>query len=437
MAVISLKQWNSSCSCRSFKAQLAEQLHFLTRLTPVKLRSGRPYWLDIDQGDASEPKYQPLVGDARCQVFVLGGGITGAMLAYQLTKRGVDVLLLDQREFGHGSTAASTGLLQYEVDTPLNDLIGKVGQDHAVRSYRRGLRAVEEIEMLVAELGDPCGFSRRASLYFASNVFHYRRLKREFDCRREFGFAVDWLTRRELRDISTIPSPAAIRSHGDAQIDPFRFTRRLLKAAVQQGCRAHSGTKVIEVKELADHVRIATETGIVIADKIVYATGYATKPFLAGEEAGSLHSTYALVSEPEADFPGWPGESLIWETTRPYFYARRTDDGRAIIGGEDTSFSTDHQRDALVERKIKKLVRRFEQLFPEARFVPAYAWGGTFAETKDGLAYIGQPDDRPGAYFALGYGGNGITYSMIAAQVIADLYTGTPNRDAEIFRFGR
>lgn len=404
---------------------------------PVKLRSGRPYWLDIDQGDASEPAYQPLGGDARCQVLVLGGGITGALVAYQLTRRGVDVLLLDLREFGHGSTAASTGLLQYEVDTPLCELIQKVGPDHAVRSYRRGLQAIDEIETLVSELGDPCGFSRRESLYFASNVFHYRRLKKEYDCRREFGFAVDWLSRRQLRDISTIRSPAAIRSHGDAQVDPYRFTRRLLKTAVQQGCRAHSGTKVAQVKELAEHVRIETENGVVIADKIVYATGYATKPFLDGEEAGSLHSTYALVSEPESSFPGWPEQSLLWETARPYFYARQTADGRAIIGGEDTSFSNDHQRDSRLERKTKKLVQRFQQLFPESRFVPAYAWGGAFAETKDGLAYIGQPAERPRAYFALGYGGNGITYSVIAAQVIADLHTGTPNADAQIFRFGR
>jgi glycine/D-amino acid oxidase-like deaminating enzyme len=67
----------------------------------------------------------------------------------------------------------------------------------------------------------------------------------------------------------------------------------------------------------------------------------------------------------------------------------------------------------------------------------AFAWAGTFGATKDGLAYIGVSPEAPHAYFALGYGGNGITYSMIAARIIADLYQGVPNADAQLFRFER
>lgn len=403
----------------------------------MKLRSGLPYWLGIDQTASSQSNEVPLAGDARCEVLVLGGGITGALVAYHLTKRGVNVVLLDERDFGHGSTAASTGLLQYEVDEHLVDLIEKVGEVSAVRAYCRGLTAIDEIEALVADLGDRCGFERRESLYFASSIWHRRRLQKEYECRRKFGLDVDLMSRQELKAISTIRASAAIRSRGDAQIDPYRLTRKLIEVAMKQGLRAYPKTKVTKIEELPQHVSARTETGEVIADKVIYATGYATRPFLDGEESGSLHSTYAVVSQPLGDIPGWPKEMLIWETARPYFYARRTPDGRAMIGGEDTSFSTDHKRDGLVARKIKKLVKRFEQLFPQTKFTPEYAWAGTFAETKDGLAYIGQPPDRPRAYFALGYGGNGITYSMIAAKLLADLYSGTPNPDAEVFRFGR
>lgn len=403
----------------------------------MKLRSGQPYWLSIDQSVTPPPSDQPLQGDATCEALVLGGGVTGALIAHRLAQRGINALLVDQRDFGHGSTAASTGLLQYEVDTPLLDLIGKVGQDHAVHAYRRGLQAIDEIEEVLQELDDPCGFSRRSSLYFASSVWHWRSLRKECDCRRELGFDVDWLTREDLAAVSSVQAAGAIRSRGDAQINPYRFTRQLIEAARRHGLRAFGNTSVKEVNELPHGVEVQTTSGMIRANKIVYATGYAAKPFLDGEEAGSFHSTYAVISEPQPEYPGWPDQCLIWETARPYFYARQTDDGRALIGGGDTSFSTDHQRDELVEQKVEKLCERFASLFPDARFVPALAWAGTFAETKDGLAYIGQPDDRPRAYFALGYGGNGITYSMIAARLIADLYTGTPNPDAEVFRFGR
>ena len=76
-------------------------------------------------------------------------------------------------------------------------------------------------------------------------------------------------------------------------------------------------------------------------------------------------------------------------------------------------------------------------MFPGALFEVAYAWAGTFGETKDGLAYVGRRPERPNDYFAFGYGGNGITMSVIAARLIADDYLGRKNPDARIFRFGR
>ena len=399
----------------------------------MKLRSGKSYWIDQSPGTST---FSPLSQDLDCQVVVLGGGVTGALAAYRLVQDGAAVVLIDRREFGYGSTAASTGLLQCEVDTPLVDLIKQVGEKHAVHAYRRGLSAIDEIEGLVTGLSNSCGFTRRDSLYFASSCWHERRLKREFDCRSEFGFDVEYLPRAALADVSSIQAPGAIRSRGDAQIDPFSFTRELISGASRLGLMAHSNTTVTGIEELKDCVIVNTNGGRIQAKAIVYATGYESDQHLK-RPRGNLNSTYAVTSQPNLRVPGWPDECLIWETARPYFYARRAGDGRAMIGGADTAFSTDHQRDGLVEGKIRNLVSRFNVLFPGTEFAPEYAWAGTFAETKDGLAYIGQTNDRPRAYFALGYGGNGITFSVIAAKLISDLYAGRPNDDAAVFSFGR
>lgn len=62
--------------------------------------------------------YPTLKQDLVCGVAVIGGGITGALVAYHLIQAGVDTVLVDKRDIGHGSTSASTSLLQYEVDTP-------------------------------------------------------------------------------------------------------------------------------------------------------------------------------------------------------------------------------------------------------------------------------------------------------------------------------
>ena len=76
-------------------------------------------------------------------------------------------------------------------------------------------------------------------------------------------------------------------------------------------------------------------------------------------------------------------------------------------------------------------------MFPEIPFVTDMSWAGTFSATADGLPYIGMYPNKPNMYFALGYGGNGITFSMIAAQVIGNLITGKVDPRAELFGFDR
>jgi glycine/D-amino acid oxidase-like deaminating enzyme len=76
-------------------------------------------------------------------------------------------------------------------------------------------------------------------------------------------------------------------------------------------------------------------------------------------------------------------------------------------------------------------------MFPKIDLEVAYPWAGTFAETKDGLAYIGSLPDFPRYLFALGFGGNGITYAAVAAEIIRDQLLQRPNPAARLFRFDR
>jgi glycine/D-amino acid oxidase-like deaminating enzyme len=188
----------------------------------------------------------------------------------------------------------------------------------------------------------------------------------------------------------------------------------------------------------ATGVTLGTDRGpSVRASRVVFATGYETPEFL-DRDICRLRSTYAIVSQPLNGLNrAWRNRCLIWESGDPYFYARTTTDDRAMIGGEDEDTADPRTRDALIDAKAAALAEKFHTLMPSLRIAPEYRWAGTFAQTKDGLPYIGTADQFPRGYFALGYGGNGITFGLIAAQIIRDLFTGRRNDDAELFRFGR
>ncbi len=199
----------------------------------MDLRTGTSFWRTLDTPAVAA---ESLEGEVDCEVAVIGGGITGALVGHSLVRAGVDTVLIDRGKLGTGSTAASTGLLQYEIDVPLVELIKTVGEAHAVHAYRRGLRAIDEIAELVGTLASDCGFARRSTLYFASQPEDLAELREEYECRQYFGFDVDFWNAPQLRERTSIASPGAIYSGGDGQIDPLRLTRCLLEESRKQGC---------------------------------------------------------------------------------------------------------------------------------------------------------------------------------------------------------
>ena len=172
------------------------------------------------------------------------------------------------------------------------------------------------------------------------------------------------------------------------------------------------------------------------AKKLVIACGYESQKYIPFK-VQELQSTFAIASEPFQEKNFWYRNALIWETQTPYLYLRTTTDKRIIVGGKDIPFTNPNKRDLLIPQKAKSLEESFAKLFPEIEFKTDFKWAGTFASTKDGLPFIGPIRQRPHTYFALGFGGNGITFSVIAAVIIRDMLTGKKNKDADIFKFDR
>lgn len=393
-----------------------------------------PFWL-IRNGLGDVP--DPLPANRRCDVLVIGAGITGALVADSLTAEGLRVIAIDRRNPGLGSTSASTSLLQYDLDINLTDLIVCVGRERAVAGYRACLDGVKEIARLARGLAGDVGFSRRPGLYRASRARDAKALREESRTRRRYGLPSEVLGKEELRGIVDFDAPLALWNNVSGEVDPWRLTQALLARCAGRDFSVYGRTTALDIATRRRSVEVRTNRCVIRARHVVVAAGYEAARFLT-KPVARLHSTYAIVTEPVKSFAGWPRRCLMWETARPYSYARTTTDNRIMFGGEDIPFRDASRRDALVSAKGTTLLRKARRLFPRIEMEIAYKWAGTFGETSDGLPYVGTRGSRSDrVFFTLGYGGNGIPFSAIAAELATAYVLGRGHRYRDTFSFDR
>jgi glycine/D-amino acid oxidase-like deaminating enzyme len=402
----------------------------------MRIRSDETYWLLKNGLLTVHPSLQT---NEQCHVLIVGGGITGALMAYQCCLDGYTVVLIDKRDIAFGSTSASTSMLQYEIDEPLYSLKKKVGETKAIECYLEGVKAIDKLENIINLLKFDCGFKRKQSLYLVHSRKDTGWMKEEFEARMHAGLPVKMLTRDFIFSHYGARAEGGILSDSGASLDAYSFTHQLLQLCKQKfGLRIYDHTELVKVEYTKHGQHIAHISGNfeITFQSIIYATGYESKTQLSGKVA-NLVSTYAFVTEPIDSLPACMNETLFWDTQDPYFYLRATEDHRLLAGGCDESFKNPIRRDLLIERKEEKLAKQLAALFPQIKFTPDFSWAGTFGITKDALPYIGPYPKKPDTYYALGFGGNGITFSVMGMEIISDALANHPNRFIEYFKFGR
>jgi glycine/D-amino acid oxidase-like deaminating enzyme len=379
----------------------------------------------------------PLSRDRRCDVVVVGAGITGALVSEALTKAGLSVIIVDWRHPAHGSTSASTALIQYELDVGLAELTDNVGTQRALDTYHAAADGVKMIARVSTELKEPVGFQRRPSLYFASRARDAARLRKECAARQRARLPCEILSRRELKEIVDFDSALALWSSLGGEVDPWRLAQALFDRCAQRDFEVYGLTKVARIEPHKSYLDVQTNRGNIRSRHVVIAAGYESGRFLP-QQVAKLHSTYAIVTEPVKSFSGWGKRCLIWETARPYLYARTTSDNRIMIGGADDPFRDPKHRDARIPKKAARLLARARRLFPRIEMELAFAWAGTFAETSDGLPFIGAHPKRDARIlYALAYGANGMPFSAIAGEILTASIVGHAHRYARTFAFDR
>ncbi len=384
-----------------------------------RLKSGASPWSHA----GPKPAYQALQDNLKVDAMIIGGGITGALMGQLLAERGLSVVIVDRETPGLGSTAASTAMLQWEIDRTLSELEHLYGFERAVGIYRRSAASVAGLSKLIVANRIACNLLPRQSLFLTSNQEGAGDLLREVELRRRAGLPSRFLEHCDLFTEFELDRDAGILSRGSAEADPLLLTWGLLDIAVKQGARL-IGASVTRLHCEGGHVTAETDGSFVIEAKAaVLATGYAM-PEIDMPKLHRTTSSWALATIPQDSSALWRDQALIWEDSHPYLYMRTTPDGRIIAGGEDDDTVDPAARDAKLPEKIMAIREKMKRLWSRADTRVATAWCGTFGETSDGLPLIGPVPSMPQVYAAYGYGGNGITFSYLATQVIGAMIGG-------------
>lgn len=401
----------------------------------MDLKSNEPFWL-VKNGLLAT--YPSLKEYAKCDVLVVGGGITGSLIAHQCICDGYKTILIDKREISNGSSSATTSMLQYEIDTPLHELIEKIGEKGAVASYEACSGSIDQLGKVAQQIRSKAGFRKKDSIYFAELKKDVEGLKKEFDARKKAGFAVKWMEAEDIvKKYDLHETYGGILSKQGGSVDAFMLVHELLAYNQKKGLQVYDKTELTEVKYGSRTNEVIVSTGATIrCKKIVYCVGYESASMIK-EKFVDLISTYAIVSEVAPAVSRKYKDVLIWNTADPYVYMRTTDDGRMLIGGEDEEFRNPLKRDALIGKKEQKLLRSFAKYLPDIPFHSDFAWAGTFGETEDGLPYIGEHKSFKNSYFVLGFGGNGITFSVTGMEMVSDWLKGKKHLLTPYFAFGR
>ncbi|WP_335870209.1 NAD(P)/FAD-dependent oxidoreductase [Bacillus sp. 2205SS5-2] len=399
----------------------------------MNLKSGKLFWPSTME---SIPKYGILDENIGCDVLIIGGGMSGAFCSYFLSGTPLNVVLVERRGMAKGSTCANTGLLQFANDKALYKCIQSFGIEKGVRHYQLCKQALETLqEDIIPNLKLPTDFIPRKSLYFASDQKGVVEIEKEYEMLKKYGFPATLSSYSEKKNADFLKNKVAFFTEGDAEVNPFKLAHSLLHFAHQNGVKTYEHTEINGKQKEKDGWIFHTKSGHRIkTKKVIYSLGYEAMETVVDSNA-VIESSYAITTNKIGNVVEWPDQALIWETARPYFYARRTIDERIIIGGLDEPTKDIKKRDSMLPHKTIVLLQTLEEWFPslKGKLNVEYSWSAFFGSTHNGLPMIGRYSEYPDSYFLLGYGGNGTVYSIIFAKILKEILMNGTSEDLNIY----
>lgn len=377
--------------------------------------------------------------DEYADVVIVGCGIAGASIAYNLIKAGKKVIVLEDGYPGSGETGRTSAHLTTALDSRYYELEKKFGGKKTAVIAHSHIQAINFIEKVTREENIECEFKRNNAYLFLAAGDTIETLEKEYATLNKLGIACEWVD--ELTSLENYNGPA-IQFNDQAIFHPLKYLGGLCKAIEEKGGIIYTGSRVKEI----DHDHVITESGINIsADHVVVATNSPINNKFVMHVMQFPYRSYiigALI--PKNCIP-----SMIWWDTGeqnsesefpPYHYSRIEEydvtHDLLICGGEDHAVGLPEPEKGNEEKRYKRLEEWARKHFPVTEI--AYRWSGQVIYPSDGIANIGRnPFDKNNVYIVTGDCGNGLTYATIAGMLITDLILENKNDWEDIYNPGR
>ncbi len=376
--------------------------------------------------------------DLRTDVCVVGAGIAGVSVAYQLARENQSVVVIDDGAIGGGETLHTTAHLSNAFDDRYSEMEKVHGEELTRLIAASHTAAIEQIDELIYTEGIDCDFERLDGYLYVPEGKSRDILNSELEAAHRAGLKdVELLDRVPGLAFDTGP---CLRFPRQGQFHPIKYLRGLVAAAEKLGVRFHGGTRAKSI-DGGIPAKVVTDSGRVITSgAVVVATNTPINDMFAIHTKQAAYRTYAVgLRAPRSAFP----KILLWDesyrpentATEAYHYVRLAEDDHdstrviMVVGGED--HKTGQADDG--EQRLDRLEAWARERFPGLEEV-AYRWSGQVMEPVDGVAYIGlNPGDEENVFIATGDSGMGMTHGTIAGMLLRDLILHRDNPWARLY----
>lgn len=381
-----------------------------------------PLWLDqlsVDDPGALRPR-DPLDGDDRADVVVVGAGLAGLWTAYYLLEAdpSLDVLVVEADVTAAGATGHGSGWCSADLAVAGEDLVTRHGLAGA-RALRAALRdAVVEVGGAAAAEQVGCGFAYGGSVLLARTPAEVERLAEHVQVAVDLEDDVHLLASDEVAEhVGATGVLAGAYSPDCARLQPAALALGLRDVVLARGGRVVDRTTALRVSPRA----VATDRGTVRTRWTVLATGATVAP--GADRAVTARHGVAIATEPLGD-AAWATVGLPRAQTFADRAAgvrgERTADGRLVlvdVGGLSSASP------GAVDRAADRLHGTLVDLFPSLADVAlTHRWSATVGVARDGHPSVGLDDDGIGWVRGLGF--DGVAAANLAGRTLADLVTG-------------